>query len=286
MTPLSARKASTILVTVLALASSRPAGAAARGRAHSRRHAGGRDRNGAAAGRRGGPRRGTSRSSAMRAPRASPPRGPSTLPAWWSPRASSTPTRTPFGDLTSSRADRRHNAAYLMQGVTTVVTGNDGGGPLDVGAQLARMKALGIGTNVALYVGFGTIRSAVLGAGSGAPDAGAAGEDARDGRDGDGGGALGLRRASTTRRRATPPPRRSSRWRRKPARGAASTTRTCATRARTPSGCWGRCGRRCASGGRGDFRCTSPTSRRWAGRVGAERFGDRVIAPRRPRARW
>jgi N-acyl-D-amino-acid deacylase len=75
-----------------------------------------------------------------------------------------------FGDLTSNREDRRRNAAYLMQGVTTVITGNDGGGPLDVGAQLARMKTLGIGTNAALYVGFGTIRSAVLGAGSGAPD--------------------------------------------------------------------------------------------------------------------
>ncbi|MEO6444187.1 MAG: amidohydrolase family protein [Gemmatimonadaceae bacterium] len=75
------------------------------------------------------------------------------------------------GDLQSDDAARRLNAAYLMQGVTTVVTGNDGGGPIDVGAHLARWEQQGIGTNAALYVGFGSVRSKVLGMSSRAPNA-------------------------------------------------------------------------------------------------------------------
>ncbi len=74
------------------------------------------------------------------------------------------------GDLLSESTDRRRNDAYLMQGVTTVITGNDGSGPIDVAAQLARMEQQGIGTNAALFVGFGTIRSRVLGPSSAAPD--------------------------------------------------------------------------------------------------------------------
>lgn len=76
-----------------------------------------------------------------------------------------------YGDLISDDRTRRRNAAYLMQGVTTVITGNDGGGPVDVAEQFARMERLGIGTNAALFTGFGTIRSRVLGASSAAPDA-------------------------------------------------------------------------------------------------------------------
>lgn len=74
-----------------------------------------------------------------------------------------------FGDLTSPRRERRQNAAYLMQGVTTVITGNDGSGPIDVGARLAGFNRDGIGTNAAMYVGFGTVRSRVLGASSAVP---------------------------------------------------------------------------------------------------------------------
>lgn len=77
-----------------------------------------------------------------------------------------------YGDLESDRVERRGNAAYLMQGVTTVVTGNDGGGPVDVSAHLAKWEERGIGTNGALFVGFGTIRESVLGMRSSAPDAG------------------------------------------------------------------------------------------------------------------
>lgn len=75
-----------------------------------------------------------------------------------------------YGDLLSESRDRRRNDAYLMQGVTTVITGNDGGGPIDVAGQLARMEQQGIGTNAALFVGFGSIRSRVLGPSSAAPD--------------------------------------------------------------------------------------------------------------------
>jgi N-acyl-D-aspartate/D-glutamate deacylase len=75
------------------------------------------------------------------------------------------------GDLGHADAKRRQNAGSLMQGVTTVVTGNDGGGPIDVGGQLTRLEELTIGTNVAFFAGFGTIRSRVLGPSSAAPDA-------------------------------------------------------------------------------------------------------------------
>ena len=40
------------------------------------------------------------------------------------------------GDLSSADPKRQANLAYLMQGVTTVITNNDGGGPIDIGKQL------------------------------------------------------------------------------------------------------------------------------------------------------
>ncbi|MBK6456960.1 MAG: amidohydrolase family protein [Gemmatimonadetes bacterium] len=76
-----------------------------------------------------------------------------------------------FGDLQSARVERRTNAAYLMQGVTTVITGNDGGGPVDVADTFTRWEKNGIGTNAALFVGFGSVRGKVLGASSSAPNA-------------------------------------------------------------------------------------------------------------------
>jgi len=59
--------------------------------------------------------------------------------------------------------DKNHNLNYLTQGVTTVVNGNDGGGPVDVQATVNKLKANGIGTNVALLVGHGSIREQVMG---------------------------------------------------------------------------------------------------------------------------
>jgi N-acyl-D-aspartate/D-glutamate deacylase len=84
-----------------------------------------------------------------------------------------------FEDLSSSDASRRRNAPYLAQGVTTVLTGNDGGGPTDVGASLTKWRAEGIGSNAALYVGFGSVRSAVLGMSAAAATPGQVSEMAR-----------------------------------------------------------------------------------------------------------
>ncbi|MGH9863899.1 MAG: N-acyl-D-amino-acid deacylase family protein [Candidatus Acidiferrales bacterium] len=58
---------------------------------------------------------------------------------------------------------RRNNLNYIMQGVTTVVTGNDGGGPIEIAATLDKWQHQGIGTNVALLTGHGTVRRKVMG---------------------------------------------------------------------------------------------------------------------------
>ncbi len=71
------------------------------------------------------------------------------------------------GDLSNPRT--RSNLPYLMQGVTTVVTNNDGGGPTDIGAQLAGWTRKGIGTNAAVYIGEGSVRGAVMGMSDRAP---------------------------------------------------------------------------------------------------------------------
>lgn len=58
---------------------------------------------------------------------------------------------------------RRHeNLNYLMQGVTTVATGNDGSSPWPIQQTMERWERDGIGTNAALYVGFGTVRRQVI----------------------------------------------------------------------------------------------------------------------------
>jgi N-acyl-D-amino-acid deacylase len=59
--------------------------------------------------------------------------------------------------------ERRKNAGALMQGVTTVVTGADGRGPLDVAHALAEAEQRGIGVNTYALAGFGTVRSRVMG---------------------------------------------------------------------------------------------------------------------------
>ena len=74
------------------------------------------------------------------------------------------------GDL--SNAQRNANLPYLMQGVTTVVTNNDGSGPVDIGKLLGSWKANGIGTNAAVYVPQGSVRGAVMGMSDATPTAG------------------------------------------------------------------------------------------------------------------
>lgn len=58
----------------------------------------------------------------------------------------------------------RRNIPALMQGVTTVVLGADGRGPLDVTRVLDASDRAGLGTNVYAMAGFGTARIQVLGA--------------------------------------------------------------------------------------------------------------------------
>jgi N-acyl-D-aspartate/D-glutamate deacylase len=70
-------------------------------------------------------------------------------------------------DLSAPARSRNDN--YLMQGVTTVVTGNDGQGPIATGAALRKWEQQGIGTNAALYVGHGAIRREVMGMADAAP---------------------------------------------------------------------------------------------------------------------
>jgi len=72
-------------------------------------------------------------------------------------------------DLASSQTLRRANSAYIHQGVTTVMVGNDGYGDPGIAALAANAKANGIGTNAAYLAGFGPIREAVLGKANRAP---------------------------------------------------------------------------------------------------------------------
>jgi N-acyl-D-aspartate/D-glutamate deacylase len=70
-----------------------------------------------------------------------------------------------------SDQNRKSNEAYLMQGVTTVVTGNDGGSVLNIGETLRKWDEQGIGTNAILLAGHGTIRGRVLGQTDAQPNA-------------------------------------------------------------------------------------------------------------------
>lgn len=71
-----------------------------------------------------------------------------------------------------SRPPLRQARPILAQGVTTVVVNPDGGGPVDLTAQAARFEDGGIGPNVAMLIGHGSIRRAVLGSDNRAPSAG------------------------------------------------------------------------------------------------------------------
>jgi N-acyl-D-aspartate/D-glutamate deacylase len=65
--------------------------------------------------------------------------------------------------------ERKNNLNYIMQGVTTVVIGNDGDGPVHIAAALLKYEQQGIGTNVAMLTGFGTTRRQIMGMVDAAP---------------------------------------------------------------------------------------------------------------------
>lgn len=60
-------------------------------------------------------------------------------------------------------SDLNQNLNYLFQGVTTVVNGNDGGGPVNISDALKGLNSEGVGTNYAFFVGHGSLREAVMG---------------------------------------------------------------------------------------------------------------------------
>lgn len=59
--------------------------------------------------------------------------------------------------------ESRGNVNFLLQGCTTVVTGNCGSGPTDVGEYLRKVDELGAGTHVAHLLPQGALRDSVLG---------------------------------------------------------------------------------------------------------------------------
>ena len=62
-----------------------------------------------------------------------------------------------------SRPQLRQAQPILAQGVTTVVVNPDGGGPIDLTAQASQFEQGGLGPNVALLIGHGSVRREVLG---------------------------------------------------------------------------------------------------------------------------
>jgi len=69
------------------------------------------------------------------------------------------------------RAALRQGQPLLAQGVTTIVANPDGGGGVDLAAQRTRLEGGGLGPNVALLIGHGSVRSSVMGAANRAPTA-------------------------------------------------------------------------------------------------------------------
>lgn len=62
------------------------------------------------------------------------------------------------------RTEKGKNAKnYLMQGVTTVVTGNCGGGTYKIDELFSKLETQGIGLNVIHLIGHGTIRRIAMG---------------------------------------------------------------------------------------------------------------------------
>lgn len=65
--------------------------------------------------------------------------------------------------LLDGNDEQRAALVWLRQGVTTVLTGNDGSSKNNIGKAFSTWEKNGIGPNVAMYVGFGTVRKAVIG---------------------------------------------------------------------------------------------------------------------------
>jgi N-acyl-D-aspartate/D-glutamate deacylase len=79
------------------------------------------------------------------------------------------PHTHPDSYIRSQDRAQRRNAPWLMQGVTTIAIGVDGGGDPEVAKQRAWFEEHGVGTNLAPYVGFSRVRESVLGEAARAP---------------------------------------------------------------------------------------------------------------------
>jgi N-acyl-D-amino-acid deacylase len=74
-------------------------------------------------------------------------------------------------DYPLQKTATRGNVNYLTQGVTTVVTGNCGAGPVDTGAYFKKVEKGGIGTNLIHQVPHNSVRERVMGNVNRAPSA-------------------------------------------------------------------------------------------------------------------
>ena len=68
-----------------------------------------------------------------------------------------------------NREQLRQGQPLIAQGVTTAVINPDGGGPVDLAAQRAQLEKGGLGPNVALLIGHGSVRRAAMGPANRAP---------------------------------------------------------------------------------------------------------------------
>ena len=66
-------------------------------------------------------------------------------------------------DTPITKARTRSNRNYVTQGCTTIITGNCGGGQVDVGDYLEKIDRAGAGTNVAHLIPHGSVRRQVMG---------------------------------------------------------------------------------------------------------------------------
>jgi len=75
----------------------------------------------------------------------------------------------PGSYIRSSDPQQRLNLPWLAQGVSTIVDGVDGYGSPDIAEEARKLEEGGIGTNVVPFVGFGPVRTRVLGQDDRAP---------------------------------------------------------------------------------------------------------------------
>ena len=74
-------------------------------------------------------------------------------------------------DLGLVREGLEQGRPLLAQGVTTIVANPDGGGPISLRSQKDTLEKRGLGPNVALLIGHGSVRNTVLGMSEAAPTA-------------------------------------------------------------------------------------------------------------------